>query len=226
MRHNNFMLLSSYSSAYTANQGANQASSNYYQFQTQGQAQYSPEELAAQAKASRVRHLNRLMEKLDALIHQSVEDLDPQQALTQQSDTVAYVLARLNGADEGDAPESLGELAYALDDLLDDILAAWDLVLNAGDLIQQPQDIEDLDAFDGVLLMLERIASRRIERVMNNVWYQQWRQLYREPQLASQSRLFELLKDATSLQDSSGLFLVRADLREKIEARLDPLRAA
>lgn len=209
--------------------------SSYYssvsaQLATQlGQQQYSAQELAQQATASRAKRLDSLLGQLSNTIEDAVSNIsDPALAQQTENEYVAYVLKRLHGDQTAKAPESLGEFAYALDALVHDVLVAWDALQAAGDMAQQQQ--QNWNSLSGVMQVLEDIASRRVKTMLNNAWYQRWRQIYRNPtvdQEASQlahadqgSLMLQFLKDAVDLSDESGMHLLNADKRADLSRML------
>lgn len=170
---------SSYSSAYSTAYNANA------QISTQAnQSLFNVQTLSDMAAAARAKRLDSLLGQLSGLIEEANANVtDPLEALMQQAASVDYVLARLRGEEPSELPGSLSEFAYELEDLIGDILVAWDALRSAGDLTQENSQAQNIKSIDGILSILEGIASRRIERMVNSLWYMQWRNTYRNTEI-------------------------------------------
>lgn len=153
--------------------------------QNQNQNPLSQEEIEQQAAVSRAKRLQRLLAQLNDVLDEAVEATpDAGEASEMEAAYLEYILARLSGEGEDlPLPEGFGDFAEELSALIDDVVRAWEALINAEEAFvdEAPQKVfEDLDA---VIAILENIINRRIERLMSNNWYQQWRTAYRNDML-------------------------------------------
>ncbi len=168
------------------------------------QNQLSNEEIEKQAALSRAKRLQKLLDQLNNVLDDAIEATpDSNEAAQMEADYVAYILARLSGAGEGlERPEGFGEFAEELNRLIDDVLRAWDALVNSdvafSDEVAPDKVFQDLES---VIAVLENIALRRMEQLIANNWYQQWREGYRNTMLddIKESHFAEELVPLTSL---------------------------
>lgn len=218
--------------------------SSFSNFQTRPQV--GQQQLTAYASASRAKRLGGLFEKLTEVINEAAltQFSDPQMAVQTQREYVEYVLARLRGDQTQGTPESLGEFAYELESLIDDILQAWEALMQVNHFMNR-EEVEQIDSIDPLLAILNRIASRRIESLMNNNWFRQWWDIHRKRDEAheaalvesgdsvqenisnhNKSLLLELLGHASEMIDSNGIYLVSEEKRKGISSLLALLNAS
>ncbi len=173
------MFLNPFNLGSTASQAnSTQAYNNSQLNQLSQRQQYSQTDLAQQAAASRAKRLDSLFTGLTNLLEQAVVNNLATHGPDIINDYLDYALARLNGNNTGDLPEGLEDYANELEQLISDIVAAWDALLSSGDLNGET-DTTQIQSFGSVLEILERIANRRLEAMMANNLYAQWRDLYR-----------------------------------------------
>ncbi len=154
--------------------------------QNQQQNRLTPEEIEKQAAASRAKRLQRLLGQLSDVLETAVEQTpDVTEAMETHAAYLEYILGRLQGEEQGlEPPEGFEDFAGELNALIDDVVRAWDALINASEIFPEdaPQKVfEDIDA---VVAILENIASRRFQRMLSANWYAQWRLLYHDGTLS------------------------------------------
>lgn len=157
---------------------ASQSYNNSQLNQVSQHQQYSQTDLAQQAAAARAKRLDSLFTNLTDLLENAVIENLGAHGPDIIEDYLNYALARLNGDKTGELPEGLEEYSNELEQLIADIVVAWDALLSAGDLDSET-DTTEIRSFASVLDILARIANRRLETMMSNTLYAQWRDLYR-----------------------------------------------
>ncbi|HEY9840875.1 MAG: hypothetical protein ACAI44_24800 [Candidatus Sericytochromatia bacterium] len=184
-----------------------------------GQRQYqlNPDDLAQQAAVSRAKRLQSLLGQLSDLLEKAVTSSpDPDAAVQDYDRYVEYILARVAGDPNAQPPQGFEEFAAELESLVDDVVAAFEALLNSGDFAQD-QDPEQLSkSLNGIMAMLERIAARRIERMLANDWYLKWRQMYRND--LSEITECHFVKDQTTARSlPEGVSQADADSAEGLQ---------
>lgn len=236
------MISHPFSSTYTAAQ--NTYSANSMLSSQLSSNKYTAEELNQMAKASRAKRLDSLLKNLQALIELAANDPNPLEAAKKQKEYFEYVVSRLQGDPDAEAPDSFGAMAYEIESLIDDVLEAWNALLN--DNYEEFDTPQKFQSIDGVLAMLNHIANRRVTALMNSYLYQQWRHMYRDfdedspmnfspdaqntrhlpssdAQLSQENvektyPLLEMLNAATQIQDHDGNYLVSEDKRQQVQS--------
>lgn len=172
------MNINSFQSSYASSVSASQQYVALNNIPTQ---QLSDQELAQYATESRAKRLNGLLSYLSDALDEAVAGVqDPLQAATAYDDYMYYVLARLQGDESEPIPTSLEGFNEELEGLVDDILRAWDALIAAGDIARKDTTKASFKSVNGVLVILERIAERRIKSMLLNHLYLQWRLIYRD----------------------------------------------
>lgn len=152
----------------------------------QNQNQLSSEEIEKQAALSRAKRLQKLLDQLNNVLDDAIDATpDSNEAAQMEADYLAYILARLSGAGEGlERPDGFGEFAEELNRLIDDVLRAWDALVNSDTAFSDETTPSDVfQNIQDVIAVLENIAIRRMEQLIANNWYQQWRENYRNTML-------------------------------------------
>jgi hypothetical protein len=178
------MLFNPLSSNYNPTANAQNTGNINFQ-QNQNQNQLSKEEIEQQAAISRAKRLQRLFEQLNNVLDEAVAATpDSTEAMEMEAAYVQYILARLQGTgDNLVPPEGFGDFATELNNLIDDVVRAWEALLNSEDAFVEIEPGKVFQDLDAVIAILENIATRRMECLMANNWYQQWRTAYRNDML-------------------------------------------
>lgn len=153
--------------------------------QNQNQNQLSKEEIEQQAAISRAKRLQRLFDQLNNVLDQAIAATpDNTEAQEMEAAYVQYILDRLQGSGSNvSPPEGFGDFATELNTLIDDVVRAWEALLSNEDLFVDTESDTVFQDLDSVIAILENIATRRMERLIANNWYQQWRTAYRNDML-------------------------------------------
>lgn len=153
--------------------------------QNQNQNQLSKEEIEQQAAVSRAKRLQRLFDQLNNVLDEAIAATpDSTEAQEMEAAYIQYILDRLQGSGENTPPpEGFEDFATELNNLIDDVVRAWEALLNTKDIFVENEPGKVFQDLDAVIAILENIATRRMERLMANNWYQQWRTAYRNDML-------------------------------------------
>lgn len=212
-----------------ANQQAAQLS-----FAAQSQ-QYNQIDLNQSAAASRAKRLESLFESLNQVLEEAVVDNFAQQGPGVVDDYMSYVMARLRGADDEAVPEGFESYQDKMEEILDDILLAWETMLTSGDF--EGEDVEEFNSIEAVLGVLDRIASRRLSKMLESDFYSRWRFTYRNnfdlakegaltqdaPQLefTQQSKILDFLQAALEAKNEQGQPFLSPEKQEAVKAFLE-----
>lgn len=163
----------------------NQNTGNINFQQNQNQNQLSKEEIEQQAAVSRAKRLQRLFDQLNNVLDEAVAATpNSTEAQEMEAAYVQYILDRLQGAGSNlTPPEGFEDFATELNNLIDDVVRAWEALLNSEDVFVENEPGKVFQDLDAIIAILEGIATRRMERLIANNWYQQWRTAYRNDML-------------------------------------------
>lgn len=174
--------------------------------QNQNQNQLSKEEIEQQAAISRAKRLQRLFDQLNNVLDAAIAATpDSTEAQETEAAYIQYILDRLQGAGNNVAPpEGFEDFASELNTLIDDVVRAWESLLNNKEIFVENEPGKVFQDLDAVIAILENIANRRMERLIANNWYQQWRTSYRNDMLEDikESHFANEQPNLTSLADN------------------------
>ena len=178
--------------------------------QNQQQRRLTPEEIKKQATASRAKRLQKLLNRLGETLDEAVASTpDSTQAQQTHAAYLEYILARLNGGDADPnlaPPEGFEDFATELQTLIDDVVRAWDALINATDIFPEDAPEQVFQDLDVVVAILDRIADRRLQRMMASSWYVSWRLNYQNEMLSemTESHFAESKTDLSGLAGDVG----------------------